>query len=192
MSSTTVGAAGSHRAKSWLGEPGRFKALSFAVTIASILIVVAGLRGQELGHLGWTPFVWAGLVALASVVVIPTGDGASLSMDLPVLLGAAAVFRPALCGLIALVGASDPREWHRRISGWLAAYNRSQVALSVMAASLMFHALGARVGVWPWAAAASLLALSVDCAVNYSFVALAVSLRRSSSFRQSLGTLRFW
>jgi signal transduction histidine kinase len=191
MSSTTVGAAGTHRATSGLSESGRFKALSLAVTGVSVAIVVVGVRGQDLAGLGWTPFIWGGLVVLASFVVIPTGEGASLSMDLPVLLGAAAVFRPALCGLIALVGASDPREWRRRISGWLAIYNRSQVALSVMAASMTFHALGARVGVWPWAAVASLLALSVDCVANYSFVALAVSLRHSSSFRQSLATLRF-
>lgn len=191
MSSTTVGAAGRRRATSRLGESGRFKVLSLAVTGVSLVVVGAGLRGQDLASLGLTPFIWGGLVVLASFVVIPTGEGASLSMDLPLLLGAAAVFRPALCGLIALVGASDPREWRRRISGWLAVYNRSQVALSVMAASVTFHALGGRVGVWPWAAIASLLALSVDCVVNFSFVAIAVSLRQSSSFRQSLRTLRF-
>jgi signal transduction histidine kinase len=191
MSSTTMGAAGTHRSKSRLGESGRFRALSLAVTGGSLLVVVAGLRGQDLASLGWTPFIWGGLVVLASFVAIPTGDGASLSMDLPLLLGAAVVFHPAVCGLIAIVGASDPREWRLRVSGWLAIYNRSQVALSVMAASVTFHALGGRVGMWPWAAIASLLALSVDCVVNYSFVAIAVSIRQSSTFRRSIRTLRF-
>jgi signal transduction histidine kinase len=112
-------------------------------------------------------------------------------MDLPVLLGAAVVYEPALCGLIAIVGATDPREWQRSISGWLAAYNRSQVALSVMAASLVFHGVGGTVGEWPWAAIAAIVALSVDCLVNFSLVALAVSLRRSRKFVDALGTLRF-
>ncbi len=190
MSATTVGSAGVG-VKGRYGESGRFKALSLVLTSAAVLVVGVGLRDLELGGLGWAPLIWIGLVVCASFVVIPTGDSASLSMDLPLLLGAALVFPPAVCGLIALIGASDPREWRRSVSGWLAVYNRSQVALSVVAASMTFHALGGRIGVWPWAAIASLIALSVDCFVNYSFVALAVSLRQPSTFRRSLATLRF-
>jgi signal transduction histidine kinase len=189
MSATTVGSAVGVKGRP--GESGRFKALSLVLTGVTVLVVVAGLRDLELAGLGWAPLIWVGLVVCASFVVIPTGESASLSMDLPLLLGAAVVFPPAVCGLIALIGASDPREWRRRVSGWLAIYNRSQVALSVVAASVTFHVLGGRIGVWPWAAIASLIALSVDCLVNYSFVALAVSLRQSSPFRRSLATLRF-
>jgi signal transduction histidine kinase len=189
MSATTVGS--SIGIKGRPSESGRFKALSLVLTGVAFLVVVVGLRDLELTSLGWAPLVWVGLVVCASFVVVPTGESASLSMDLPLLLGAALVFPPAVCGLIALIGASDPREWRRRVSGWLAIYNRSQVGLSVIAASFTFHALGGRIGVWPWAAIASLVALSVDCLVNYSFVTLAVSLRESSPFQRSLATLRF-
>lgn len=190
MSSTTVGSAGL-TAEARPSESRRFKALALAVSSFTLLAVAVGVREMSPGSVGLAPLIWIGLVACASFVVIPTGGSTALSMDLPVLLGAAAVFRPALCGLIALAGASDPREWRRSISGWLAAYNRAQVALSVIAASVTFHALGGRLGSWPWAAIASLIALAVDCAVNYSFVAIAVSLRCGSTFKQSLASLRF-
>jgi signal transduction histidine kinase len=190
MSATTVGSA-EVSVRGRPAETGRFKALSLMLTGVTLVVVVAGLRDLELAGLGWAPLIWLGLVVCASFVVVPTGDSASLSMDLPLLLGAAVVFPPAVCGLIALIGASDPREWRRRVTGWLAVYNRSQVALSVVAASVTFHTLGGRISVWPWGAIASLIALSVDCLVNYSFVALAVSLRQSSTFRRSLATLRF-
>lgn len=178
-------------------SPGRpiesraFKLLSTCIAFATVALIALGLTNRSLPRLGLAPLIWVALVACASLVSVPTGGGASLSMDLPILLGAAAVYDPALCGLIAMIGASDPREWRRSISGWLAVYNRSQVALSVMVASLVFHSVGGRVGVWPWAAVASILALSADCAVNYSLVALAVSLRRLRGFRSALTSLRF-
>jgi signal transduction histidine kinase len=172
-------------------ESRRFKVLSSVITATTIAVVALGLSRTSLPTSGWVLAIWTALVACASFVSIPTGGGASLSMDLPILLGVAAVYDPALCGLIALVGASDPREWRRSISGWLALYNRSQVALSVMAASLVFHAVGGRVGAWPWAAIAAVLALSADCVMNYSLVALAVSLRQRTGFHRAITTLRF-
>ena len=172
-------------------ESTTFKALVCCAAGGTLAAIAAGLQGKSLLELGWVPLVWVLMVGCASFVAIPTGGGAALSMDLPILLGAAAVYDPALCGLIALLGASDPREWQRSISPWLALYNRSQVALSVMAASLTFHLLGGVVGEWPWAAIAALLALFVDCVLNYSLVALAISLRKKVAFRRALTDLRF-
>ena len=191
MSATTVAQPTELLSRGRRDESRGFKMLSSGITAATLVLVAVGLPRTGLENLGWAPLVWVALVASASLIVIPTGGGAALSMDLPILLGVAAVYSPSLCGLIALIGASDPREWRRSISGWLALYNRSQVALSVMAASLVFHAVGGEIGAWPWAAVAALLALSADCALNYSLVALAVSLRRPIGFRRALATLRF-
>ena len=191
MSSATVGKPAEFASSGRRIESRGFKVLSTGVAGVTVGIIAVGLSLSRLPESGWDPLIWLALVACASFVAIPTGGGASLSMDLPVLLGAAAVYDPALCGLIAMIGASDPREWKRTISGWLSIYNRSQVALSVMTASMVFHGVGGRVGAWPWAAVAAILALSADCAVNYSLVALAVSLRQRLSFSRALASLRF-
>ena len=58
-----------------------------------------------------------------------------------------------------------------------------------MAAALVFHGLGAKLGVWPWAALVGLLALSADCAVNYTLVALATSLKSKRPARIILGEM---
>ena len=190
MSTAAVGEPTGIAPSARRAEAASFKALAVALSVITLVLIVTAASRSTLGEASWIPIAWIALVGCASFVSIPTGDGVSLSMDLPLLLGVAAIYDPALSGAIALLGATDPREWQRRISGWLAAYNRSQVALSVMAASLVFHAVGGRVGVWPWAAVAAFLALSVDCAVNYTFVAVAVSLRFSRSLKSALGTLR--
>jgi signal transduction histidine kinase len=191
MSSATVGKRAEFISPMRPAESRAFKLLSALLALSTIGAITLGLVSTSVPKFGWVPLTWVVLVACASFVSVPTGGGASLSMDLPVLLGAAAVYDPALCGLIAMLAATDPREWRRSISGWLAIYNRSQVALSVMVASLVFHGVGGKVGVWPWAAVAAILALSADCAVNYSLVALAVSLRQGRTFRGALASLRF-
>lgn len=112
-------------------------------------------------------------------------------MDLPVLLAAAIVFGPALAGAIAFLGAVDPRELKREASVWMFAYNRAQIALSVIAASLVFHGLGGRLGSWPWTALIGLLALGVDSLVNYSLVAAASALKQRRDFKESLRAMRF-
>ena len=58
-----------------------------------------------------------------------------------------------------------------------------------MAAALVFHGLGGQLGVWPWAALVGLLALSADCAVNYTLVALATSLMSKRPARSVLGEM---
>src|SRR5215210_4498014 len=123
MSSATVGEPAEYASPTRRTEPKRFKVLSSGVSGVTIGIIVVGIASGKLPGSGVAPLIWLSLVVSASFVAIPTGRGASLSMDLPILLGAAAVYDPALCGLIAMVGASDPREWRRSISGWLAVYN---------------------------------------------------------------------
>ena len=117
MSSATVDKPAEYTSPSRRSEPRRFKVLSSGVSGVTIAVIAVGISATRLPESGVAPLIWLALVACASFVVIPTGRGASLSMDLPILLGAAAVYDPALCGLIAMIGASDPREWRRSISG---------------------------------------------------------------------------
>ena len=111
-------------------------------------------------------------------------------MDLPVLLGAGFVHGPAFAGLVGLIGCIDLREIRREVSPSRAVLNRAQIALSAMAAAVVFHALNVQLGDWPGAAFGGLAALGADCAVNYTIVALASSLRSRRSVPAVLREMR--
>jgi signal transduction histidine kinase len=76
-------------------------------------------------------------------------------------------------GLLALLGSTDLREVNREVSVPHGLYNRSQIALSAMAASWTFHAAGGDLQSWPSVLGIALLALVADFAVNTSLVLLA-------------------
>jgi signal transduction histidine kinase len=112
-----------------------------------------------------------------------------------------AILYPAgAAGAIALIGALDPREFRREVSLGAALYNRSQVALSVVAASAIFHIFHdptlplnkSRIVVVVGAAALAALA---DYAVNASLVTLYMSTKLGISaadmFKQlTIGNVR--
>ncbi len=168
-----------------------FRVMSIAVFLAAAGMLALAFSQTDALELPVQTLGWILLVAFTSLVPVPTGRGAELSMDLPVLLAAAIVFGPALAGAIAFLGAVDPREWRREASVWMVVYNRAQIALSVLAASLAFHGLGGRLGAWPWTALAGLIALSVDSIVNYTLVAAASALKQQRGFIECLKSMRF-
>jgi signal transduction histidine kinase len=172
-------------------EPLGFRVLSAGTSVIVFGVLALGLSQRGATSLFWSPLAWVPLVVAASLVSIPTGRGAALSMDLPLLVGAAIVFPPPVCGMIALLGVTDLRELHRSVSPWLGIYNRAQVAASVMAASVAFRVLGGELGIWPWTAVVGLMALTADSLVNYTLVALAMSFRYAFSFRAAFRELRF-
>jgi signal transduction histidine kinase len=136
--------------------------------------------------------LWAVLVAIAEMAPISSGQGAPwLSLDLPILLGAAFVLGPGPSGVIAFLGSLDVHEFKGEVSLSRALYNRSQTSLSVMAAAVVFGALGGRMGHWPWTAVAGLLALCVDCLVNYTLVALATALVTRHKVKAVLARMTF-
>jgi signal transduction histidine kinase len=168
-----------------------FRVLSIAVFLVAAGMLVLAFLQTDAVEVRFQTLAWVLLVGLTSLVPVPTGRGAELSMDLPVLLAAAIVFEPAVAGAIAFLGAVDPREWKREVSVWMSVYNRAQIALSVIAASLAFHLLGGRLGLWPWTALAGLIALAIDSLVNYTLVAAASALKQRRDFRESLKAMRF-
>ncbi len=173
-------------------DPTSVKILAIAVVLCDVVLVGMGLLTQRTAHrVGWDIVVWLLLVGLTSFVPIHSGRGTVLAMDLPLLLASAIVFGPGVSGLLALACAFDIRGIRKEISLLRTLYNHAQISLSVMAAALVFRAIGGSIVSWPWAGLAGLLALLADCLVNYTLVALIVSLSGKGPFLNEVAKLRF-
>jgi signal transduction histidine kinase len=159
-------------------EPVGFRVLAWALFVGAIFTLCAAAIREppRIQTSAGEMALWIFLVAATSLVPLTADDGPSLVLNLPVLLGAGFVYGAVFAGSVALIGCVDIREIRRQVSIPRALLNRSQISLSVMAAAVTFHALGAHLGVWPGAAVAGLLAVAVDCLVNYSLVAVATAL----------------
>src|SRR6476661_7031328 len=144
--------------------------------------------------------IWSVLIAGIEFLPVPAWRGLTISVGFPVLIMVAILYPPGAAGAIALIGALDPREFRREVSLSVALYNRSQVALSVVAASAVFHAFhpaGELLKVTPpliLVGAAALAALA-DYAVNAGLVTLYMSIKLGISaaemFKQlTIGNVR--
>jgi signal transduction histidine kinase len=86
-------------------------------------------------------FLWALAVALVELVPVPAWRGIHLSLAFPLLMALAFVYSPIAAATTAFVGSADPREFRREVTLLRAVFNRAQVALSVFAASAVFHSI---------------------------------------------------
>ncbi|MGH2529419.1 MAG: sensor histidine kinase [Actinomycetota bacterium] len=163
-------------------DPFRFKVLEWAVFVAVTGLMVAfapstlaQARSELPNLLAWLPLIV--VTDLLPVVLW----GTTFALSLPILLAAGMIFPPVAAGILAMLGASDLREIRREISVGHALYNRSQIALSVITASSLFHSLDGNIYSWPSVLLVALLALIADAIVNVSMVALAWHAARRGS-----------
>ena len=186
--SVSVASANQHR-KGTQREPLGFKAFAISIIVAALgLLAIAGATSYE-GRPGSLELVaWIGLVAVSGFIPIGSGAGPRLAMDLPLLLALAFAFGPFSAGLIAMAGSTDIRELRREISLTRALWNRSQTAVSVMAASWTFSAIGS-LRAWPLTPVAALVAIAADGGVNYVIVAYGTSLRTRAGFSRTLAAM---
>jgi signal transduction histidine kinase len=109
------------------------------VCATATLAIILALNATS----GWDSnpvwLLWAPLVAGVELLPVSTWRGLTLSVGFPLLMMVAILYPPGAAGAIAFLGASDPRELRREVSLATALFNRSQVALSVMAAGAVFH-----------------------------------------------------
>ena len=118
------------------------KGRNTALLIFELSIILPTLAGgawlalRESGE-----FSPAALVAGVELMPVPAWRGLQLSLGFPVLMMVGILYAPIAAGAIALFGSADPRELRREISLLHSVFNRCQVALSVFAASSVFHAL---------------------------------------------------
>jgi len=150
------------------------------VAFTAVLILVAG------NHYGWPGYpdwlAWALLVAAIELLPLPTWRGLTLSVGFPLLIMIAILYEPNAASVVAFLGASDPRELRRQVSPSTALFNRSQVALSVLAAGVVFHVFqkpGAELAdsTIPVLVVGAILAAVADYAVNAGLVASFMSIK---------------
>lgn len=121
--------------------------------------------------------VWVALIGLVELLTVPMWRGTHIGMGFPLLMVVAFVYDPVAAAAAAFLAASDPREIKGEVGLLRALFNRSQVALSVGAASLVFHSSAAigTSGPFRLLVGASLAAVA-DYLVNATLVCFAASI----------------
>jgi signal transduction histidine kinase len=141
--------------------------------------------------------LWAILIAAVELLPVPAWRGMQISLGLPLLLMVGIRYPPLAAGLTALFGVADPREFKREVGLLIAMFNRCQVALSVFAASYVFHLVSnlkpglslSSAPAWRLILAAMLAAIA-DYLVNSGLVTAYMSLRTGLQPLQVIRELR--
>jgi signal transduction histidine kinase len=188
VSATTAGAITSDfpRQPKWpKPEPVRLKIIEWGsiVLVGGFLLIEAPKTLATTSSYTVNLLAWLVAIAVTDLLYVPLW-GTTLAMSFPIMLAAAMLFPPIIAALLALVGTTDQREFRRQISIGRSLFNRSQIALSVLAGSWLFHAVGAELSSWPWVLPAALLALTGDSAVNFLSLIVGWRAAGTSSIRQ--------
>ena len=169
------------------GRDRRLLLVELGVSIPTLAVMAVSLATTEFRP-EW--FLWSILIAAIELMPVPAWRGITISVGFPLLVMIAILYPPGVAVVLTFLGSSDPRELRREVSVGLALFNRSQVALAVMAASAVFHAIADPVGAELTTMSpivlilAAALAAVADYAVNGSLVALYMSTKlRMSPWR---------
>jgi signal transduction histidine kinase len=156
-----------------------FQLLVIVPTMVSLTVVSLANPGA----FNYKLILWAAAVALVELLPLQAWKGVELSMSFTLLIAVGFLYDPVAAGVTAFIASLDPREFRREVGVIRSLFNRSQVALSVMAASAVFHSafsIGAPgyppQSPVPWLLFGAMLAAVADYLVNVSLVALAVSI----------------
>jgi signal transduction histidine kinase len=162
----------------------------WSVVGLTLLVVAPGIAHLTRGSKGYLELlIWAAVVATVDMIPVRVWGSVSLSMSFPVTLAAGMLFLPVEAALIAFAGSFDPRELRGGVTLAKSLFNRSQVAISVIAGSATFHALGGDVLAWPSVLVPGTCALVVDAACNFALVGSAVSVEVRISPRRALANM---
>jgi signal transduction histidine kinase len=155
-------------------DPVSFRALEIltVVTAVGCLLVAVTRSHDTLSQDIADVAIWLPVVVLADLMPVTLWKPIELTMSLPVLLAAAIVFPPVVAFTLGFIGNTDRRELRRRIPLLRGLFNRSNVALSVLSASWLFHRTGGSLRSWPSAIGFAFLALIADMVVNNALAML--------------------
>jgi signal transduction histidine kinase len=163
---------------------------TLALILANLVLGGFGLFQKPSFALGVA--FWIVVIAVVELLPVPTWKSLQLSLAFPLFTAVAflPIYPAEVAGLVAFLGSSDPREPKRQIRPLRALFNRSQVALSVFAASQTFHALHSQDAGWPGSLAAAVVAVLVFHVVNSTLVSIAVGLTYDVPIREVFRKLR--
>ena len=120
--------------------------------------------------------LWIAIIALVELMPAPAWGGIQVSLGFPLLTAVAILYAPGAAALVAFLGSFDPREFRREINPLRTLFNRSQVAIAVLAASATFHAFSSPEEPLVQMVPAALLATVVDYAISIGAVSIAAGL----------------
>ena len=148
---------------------------ALAIVVPTILGLVA-YAWHDWSLLPPELLLWVALVALVELFPAPAWGGIQVSLGFPLLTAVAILYAPGAAALVAFVGSCDPRELKGEINPLRTLFNRSQVALAVLAASATFHSLSSAAEPLVRMIPAALLATVVDYAISIGVVSVAAGL----------------
>ena len=172
------------------GSGRALRALEVVIVAVDLFVLALALVPQDLASESVELIAWILLISAAGLIPVPSGRGTYLGLDLPLVLGAGFVYGPATAGLVALLGVLDIRELRREVPFWRALFNRSQVSLSAMTGSWVFHFLGGDFHSLGAAVPAGLAAMGGDAAINYFLVSLYWRIKSHRSMASILADMR--
>lgn len=151
-------------------EPTALRVFEYVVgfPVLALLLWQTAVHWEEFASLGPSLVPWLLVVVAADLVPVRMWGTTELMMSFPVLLAAAFVFPPYIAALVSFLGPVDSREFRRTITFGRALLNRSNVTLSVLAASLVFHQMSGSVTEWPAVLSIAAVSLLVDISINAS------------------------
>jgi signal transduction histidine kinase len=155
------------------------------MVVARPEVVLRPRPGQAIDLLWW-------IVAVAAVELLPVPlTNLRFSLDFPILLGVAILYpSPLVVGMVALVGAFDPREVTREIDPLTAVFNRCQLAVSFFVAGVVFRSLATAQSSLPLLVPAVLLATAAVYTTNAAILIPYLHVRYGTSLRSAANSLR--
>jgi signal transduction histidine kinase len=130
--------------------------------------------------------LWTPALVLVNMLPVTAWKHTPFVPDMPLLVLAALVLRPAETAIVVFIGAFDPREVQGRISVTRAVFNRSQLGLAAFSGSFVAHAI------WPLPMlprhvfVGALLALAAIVLINSLLVCAGVSIDHAYPFVEVL------
>lgn len=155
---------------------GRSSALPRALSLlAGATIATLLWLGRDELHVAvrrnWRELVfWLTLILLANLFDVEIAP-LQFTLDTPLLLATALLYSPAVAAAVVLLGSADAREFRRAVSPSQAVYNRSQIAISVFFAGVIFHFTSGSISSWPSSIVGTAAAMGVFYLLNASLVA---------------------
>jgi signal transduction histidine kinase len=168
-----------------------------ALRIYELLVVVptfAYLIAHAVSHPGSfaDPQIvfWVLAIAVVDLMPVTVGEELQLSLSFPIELAVAMLFAPPIAMFTALLGSFDPREFRGELPLLKAVFTRSQVAISILFESALFHTLANINDPWYRLAPAVVAAITIGYAVNVLLVAIYVHLASGSTLRQIIDRMK--